>query len=155
MYLGPLLVLTLADAAAAVVGRRYGLCEYPTPGGRKSLEGSLAFAVVAFAVTHFALLLTGAAGRVESVMIAACVAMALTIVEAFCFGGWDNLRVPVGAWWMMRGLGIVGSPVLVIVCAGMLCAVVALLVGYAAVSAREALDAARNSTELAEVKRAS
>src|SRR4051812_9047802 len=68
-YLAPIAVLTLADAAAAVVGRRYGMCRYSTPGGCKSLEGSLAFATVAFACVHLTLLLAGEAGRTECVLV--------------------------------------------------------------------------------------
>jgi phytol kinase len=101
-YLAPLLVLTLADAAAAVIGRRYGLCRFPTPGGRKSLEGSLAFAAVAFASTHLTLLLVAGAGRIESVLIALVVAIALTAVEALATGGWDNFFVPLAAWGLLR-----------------------------------------------------
>ena len=95
-YLVPLLMLTFADAAAAVVGRRYGTLRYPTPGGCKSLEGSLAFAMVTFAATHLSLLLMSDAARWESVLVAVVIALVLTLMEAFATGGWDNFLVPVG-----------------------------------------------------------
>jgi phytol kinase len=113
-YLASMLVLTLADATAAVVGRRYGMCRYATPGGCKSLEGSLAFAAVAFASTHLTLLLAGNTGRVESVLLALVVALVLTVVEAFVTGGWDNLLVPVGAWGMLKLLAGLGAAVAVL-----------------------------------------
>lgn len=134
-YLAPVLILTFADAAAAVVGRRYGMCRYSTPGGCKSLEGSLAFAAVAFACTHLTLLLVGTSGRVESVLIAIIVALALTVVEAVTLGGWDNLLVPLGAWGMLRVLGGLPPGKLAVGAAIAMGAVLVLVVGYAMVGA--------------------
>lgn len=125
-YLAPLLVLTLADAAAAVVGKRYGTCHYAAPGGCKSIEGSLAFAAVAFASTHLTLLLLGTAGRLESVLTALVVALILTIVEAVVTGGWDNLLVPAAAWLLLRLLGGATPIVLAACAAGALAALLAL-----------------------------
>jgi phytol kinase len=125
-YLAPILVLTLADAAAAIIGRRYGMCPYTAPGGQKSLEGSLAFAIVAFASMHLTLLLLGSGGRIESVLVAIIAAMALTIVEALVTGGWDNLLVPVGAWALLKMLSGVETPTLAIIAGGTMAAVVAL-----------------------------
>jgi phytol kinase len=102
-YLAAILVLTLADAAAAVVGRHYGTWRFTTPGGSKSLEGSAAFAIVAFASVHLTFLLLGSAGRVETVLLALAVALTLTGIEAVVTGGWDNLLVPVGACLMIKG----------------------------------------------------
>lgn len=130
-YLAPVLILTFADAAAAVVGRRYGMCRYATPGGCKSLEGSLAFAAVAFACTHLTLLLVGTTGRVESVLLAIIVALALTVVEALTLGGWDNLLVPVAAWGMLRVLGTLPAATLAVGAAVAMGAVLMLVVGYA------------------------
>jgi len=130
-YLAPMLVLTLADAAAAVVGRRYGMCRYATPGGCKSLEGSLAFAAVAFASTHLTLLLAGNIGRVESVLLALVVALVLTVIEALVTGGWDNLLVPVWAWGMLKVLSGQGAGALSLLVAGSAVAVLALVAMYA------------------------
>jgi phytol kinase len=126
-YLAPILVLTLADAAAAVIGRRYGMWPYAAPGGQKSLEGSLAFAIVAFASMHLTLLLLGSGGRIESVLVAIIAAMALTIVEAVVTGGWDNLLVPVGAWLLLKMLGGLETPTLAIIAGGTVAGVLALV----------------------------
>ena len=48
LYSIPILVLTFADAVAAVLGERYGTVAYEGIGGTKSLEGSVAFFTVAF-----------------------------------------------------------------------------------------------------------
>jgi phytol kinase len=127
-YLAPILVLTLADAAAAIIGRRYGMCPYTAPGGQKSLEGSLAFAMVAFASMHLTLLLLGSGGRIESVLVAIVAAIALTIVEAVVTGGWDNLLVPVGGCVLLKMLAGVETPMLATLAGGTLAAVLALVV---------------------------
>lgn len=109
-YLIPLLVLTFSDAAAAVVGRRYGTVRYPSPGGCKSLEGSLAFAVVTFAAVHLPLLLLARAGAWESVLVAVVMALVLAVVEALATGGWDNFLVPAGAYVMLKALAGTAVP---------------------------------------------
>lgn len=129
-YLAPLLTLTFADAAAAVVGRRYGTLRYPTPGGCKSLEGSLAFAVVTFAATHLCLLLMSDAARWESVLVAIVIALALTLMEAFATGGWDNFLVPVGGLLMIKSLAGAGVPPLAVMAGIGGVAVMGLIVVY-------------------------
>jgi phytol kinase len=129
-YLIPLLVLTFADAAAAVVGRRYGTLRYPTPGGCKSLEGSLAFAVVTFAAVHLSLLLLSGVAPWESVLVAVVIALVLAVVEAFATGGWDNFLVPVGAFVLLKALGGTAVPPLAMMAAMAAVAVVGLLVLY-------------------------
>ncbi|HYE17322.1 MAG TPA: hypothetical protein VEA69_02700 [Tepidisphaeraceae bacterium] len=105
-FVGPVLVLALADAAAAVVGRRWGLCTYPAPGGgRKSIEGSLAFCAVALVCVLGAELALGGGGAVgRMVLTAAAVAIAVTLVEAACPCGLDNVMVPLAVLGLMRGL---------------------------------------------------
>jgi phytol kinase len=134
-YLAPMLILTLADAAAAVIGRRYGLCRYATPGGCKSVEGSMAFAMIAFATTHLSLLLLGDVGRVESVLIAMTVALTMAVVEALASGGWDNLLVPAGAFALLKVLTGMAAGSLVLVAAGACGVVLGLALIYALVPA--------------------
>lgn len=43
LFVVPILILTFADAVAALVGVRYGAAHYTTLEGRKSTEGSVAF----------------------------------------------------------------------------------------------------------------
>jgi phytol kinase len=104
-YLAAMLTLTLADAAAAVVGARYAQFPYTTPAGAtKSLEGSTAFAAVTFAATHLSLLLSTNTGRLESVLIALTLAAALTVIEALSSAGLDNLLVPLATLLLLRWL---------------------------------------------------
>lgn len=104
LFCVPVLILSLADAAAALIGTRYGLLVYGPPDGRKSVEGSAAFLIAAFLSTHLPLLLFSETGRVESLLIALAVALGATLIEALARRGLDNLLVPLGAFALLRTL---------------------------------------------------
>jgi phytol kinase len=104
LFCVPLALLTYADAMAALVGARYGTIRFRTPGGRKSFEGCTAFAVCAFLLTHVPLLLAARVTPLESLLIAASVALLCTAVEAGCWSGLDNLAVPMMAFVLLRAL---------------------------------------------------
>lgn len=94
----PVLVLTFADPAAALVGMRWGHHTYETLDGRKSLEGSSAFFVVALLCAAIPLLVLAHAGCVEALTVAALLALALTAVEAVAWRGLDNLLIPLAGF---------------------------------------------------------
>jgi len=93
-YLIPLLLLTLSDALAALVGVNYGRLQYTTPDGMKSFEGSLAFFLCSFVCVHVPLLLCSDRGRAETLLIALLLAWLATMFEAIAWGGLDNLILP-------------------------------------------------------------
>ena len=99
MYVVPIVVLTLADAAAALVGVAFGRLRYSTVGGSKSLEGSATFLGVAFLCAGMSLLVSGDHGYREAFAIAVALAIATTILEAVASKGLDNILVPAGAFW--------------------------------------------------------
>lgn len=103
LFCVPMLILTLADAAGALIGLRYGAWRYPTPDGEKSVEGSTAFFVVTFLSASVPLLLTGV-GPVESLLSAATLGLLLTIVEAMAWRGLDNLFIPLGGFVILNSL---------------------------------------------------
>lgn len=104
----PILVLTLADALAALIGVRYGQTKYFVAQDQKSLEGSAAFFLIAFLSTHIPLLLSNATGRLESLLIAVLVGLVIMIIEAISWQGLDNLFIPYGTLVVL--LGHVGEP---------------------------------------------
>jgi len=104
LYIVPLLLLTLADPAAAIVGSRYGSLQYVTRDGHKSLEGSLAFFTVAFFGTSGALLLVGTTTGVAVSGVALTLALLLTLVEAISWRGLDNLLIPLTGFVFLRSL---------------------------------------------------
>ncbi|MEA2720748.1 MAG: phytol kinase [Candidatus Eremiobacteraeota bacterium] len=94
-YAAAILTLAFGDAAAALVGRRFGRHPYAVGRARKSFEGSCAFFAVAALVCA---LVPGAAG------IAAVAAFALvtTLAEAFAGDGFDNAAIPVAGLITLR-----------------------------------------------------
>ncbi len=96
LYVLPLAVLTLADAAAALVGTRYATRLYKVEEGYKSLEGTVAFFVVTLTLSVVCLL------GLTDLPLANVLALALmvtgfgTLVEAQSWRGFDNLFLPLG-----------------------------------------------------------
>ncbi|KAL1793003.1 hypothetical protein ACET3X_007985 [Alternaria dauci] len=109
----------MGDAAASLIGRRYGRRKWPWAGG-KSLEGSLAFAVAVSAglVGSRVWLQVGWAGgqaeqkttgeRAQDALLmvgkAGLCAMGASLNEAVLTGGNDNVIVPVILWALVRGV---------------------------------------------------
>lgn len=102
LFVIPVLVLTLADTASAVIGTRHGRTRYS--GGRKSLEGSAAFAIVAFLSVVAPLLAWSAASLAKSVLVAATLALLVMLLEGSVSRGRDNLVVPLGSYFLLTGL---------------------------------------------------
>jgi len=88
------LVLTLADALAALIGTKYGQKMYSTKEGYKTWEGSFSFFAVTFLCIHIPMLLLTGIGREESVLIAILIAVLIMIIEAVAWNGLDNLFIP-------------------------------------------------------------
>jgi phytol kinase len=97
LYVSALLVLTLADAAAALVGPRYGTIRFTIENETKSLEGSAAFLMIAFLAIHLPMLLLSDLPRETCVLASFLVALLLTGLELISLHGADNLFVPLAA----------------------------------------------------------
>ncbi len=103
LYCIPVLLLTLADAMAALIGVRYGQAHYATSEGRKSVEGSLAFFLVGFFCAHVPLLLfSEKTGRAETLLIGLLLAWLAMMFEAIAWGGLDNLALPLVSYLLLR-----------------------------------------------------
>ena len=111
LYLSAVLVLTVSDTAAALVGSRYGRIRYRTGGvdDHKSLEGSLIFWLLSFLAVWIPLVLWGEANLGQALLSAFLTATMLTMVEAVSIGGRDNLYIPLLASFML--LKVVSKPV--------------------------------------------
>jgi hypothetical protein len=91
-------------------------------GDYKSVEGSAAFFVVAFACIAAPLAWFTPATTWEALAVAGLVGMAVTVLEAAMGGGFDNLLVPLGAFAAIKATGLTsgqpgalesGSPIVV------------------------------------------
>jgi phytol kinase len=98
----PILILTLADAIAAIIGIRYGQFRYTTTEGYKSAEGSTAFFTLAFLSTHVPLLLLSHTGRAETLLISLILGLLVMLLEAIAWRGIDNLLIPLGGFILLK-----------------------------------------------------
>lgn len=96
LYVASMLVLTVADAFAALIGMRYGKIRYEVEEETKSLEGSLAFGMIAFAAIAIPLVTMTDLPLSVCLLSALLVAAVVTGFEAVCLTGTDNLFVPIG-----------------------------------------------------------
>ena len=94
LYLSAVLVLTIADALAALVGVGLGKIEYITWGERRTLEGSLSFAFAAYPCLLLPIGIFGAASWAIASMASIVLCILCTVVEATSPRGTDNLSVP-------------------------------------------------------------
>jgi phytol kinase len=103
LYVLPMAVLTLSDAAAALVGTRYGRKFFEVEAGTKSAEGVAAFFLVTWIVAMVVLLLLSDIGRGNVILLSVIIAAFGAMVEADSWHGLDNLFVPVGIYLFLAG----------------------------------------------------
>ena len=96
LYVLPIAILTLADAAAALAGSSYGRKFFVVEDGQKSIEGSVVFFTLSFLISLVCLLLMTTLPPVNMLLVSAMVAGFGTLVEATSWQGFDNLFLPVG-----------------------------------------------------------
>jgi phytol kinase len=96
VYVSAILVLALADPAAALVGRPWGRTRYHLFGGTRSVEGSLAFGLCALVSLPLSLGLLTSLDPVAVLLWSLHVAGLATGLEALSPHGSDNLTIPLG-----------------------------------------------------------
>ncbi len=104
LYMLPILILTLCDAASAVLGSRYGKRVFSIEEGSKSVEGVVVFAVTAWLLSLIVVLLLTNIGRGEVVLLAFITAAFGALLEAASWRGLDNLFVPLGLYFLLANL---------------------------------------------------
>ena len=101
LYVVPVLVLTIADAAAAVVGRAWPVGKLGGLARGKTLSGSAAFMASAFLISFLFLDFYTSLATLQILAIAFRIAVLTCIAEAISSRGLDNLFVPVAAWLVL------------------------------------------------------
>ena len=100
-YVVPLLILTVSDAAAAIVGRSLSIGPYTVFDNSKSLSGTAAFLLTAFAITATSLAMDTALPAGQVVLVSMTISIATALAEAISARGLDNLSVPLVAWLIL------------------------------------------------------
>lgn len=91
-----LLAMALGDAAAAIVGKRYGTRRYIVFGHARTMEGSFAVFLVSGAAVAAVLSTMAGLDLHPALALGLVSGTAAAGIEAFCPYGSDNLFVPVG-----------------------------------------------------------
>ena len=100
-YLISIMVLSVSDALAALIGVSYGFKVYSVEEEHKSLEGSFIFLLSTFLIVHLGLLLLTSVGRMECVLSALLISVLMTCFEAISLGGVDNIIIPFGTLFII------------------------------------------------------
>ncbi|PUB10170.1 hypothetical protein [Yoonia sediminilitoris] len=96
LYVLPIAVLTLADAAAALAGSTYGTRFFKIEEGEKSIEGSTVFFAVTLLIAILCLMLMTGLPPLNIIVLSVMVAAFGTFVEAVSWRGFDNMFLPLG-----------------------------------------------------------
>lgn len=95
LYVVPLLLLAVADAAAALVGVGWGRRRYEIWGASKSLEGSVAFLLTSLPCSLIPLLMLTELTALRATLISALLSTLATLLEFLTGKGLDNFLLPV------------------------------------------------------------
>lgn len=90
----PILILSISDTLAALVGKRWPLKPYHIFGGIKSFGGSIAFALSATIISLICLIIWCDFSITIAIIFSLLIGISSACVEAVSFKGLDNLSVP-------------------------------------------------------------
>jgi phytol kinase len=110
LYLIPVLILTIADAAGALVGTRWGKRRYGSGEGFKTVEGSMIVLLTAFLCGFFPLLFGGRVDVMHAVWIGLILGILAMMVEGISDRGFDNIVIPVGCYFILERLMVLDMP---------------------------------------------
>ncbi len=103
-YILPLLILTLSDAAAALVGTVYARSSFRVAEGVKSWEGTTFFFLTSWILSLIVLLTFSDLPRESVALVAMIIALFGALIEATSWRGLDNLFVPIGIFLLLQNL---------------------------------------------------
>ncbi len=113
LYLIPVLILTIADAAGALVGTRWGKRRYGSGEGFKTVEGSVIFWFTALLCGCLPLFAGGRVDFAHALWIGLILGILAMMAEGLSDRGFDNLVIPVGCFFVLEKLMPLEIPALV------------------------------------------
>lgn len=96
-YYLPLLILSISDPLAALVGKRYPFGKYNVFGATKTLMGSGAFLISAFACSFFCMTILANISQSEALGLSVILGLGTCFVEAILVKGYDNFFIPMSS----------------------------------------------------------
>lgn len=102
LFCVPLAIMAVADTGAALIGKHAQGVKYEVLDGHRSLEGSVTFFGIAFAIVAGGLALAGRPGWPAALLVCLVVAALTTAVEAVSVRGADNVLIPYAAWLVLH-----------------------------------------------------
>lgn len=114
LHLIPIGILTLADAAGALAGTRWGKRSYGCGEGLKTMEGSMAFLIAAFFCVFVPLVWLGGVPPLKAMWIGMILGLLAMMAEGLADRGFDNLIIPLGCFFVLARLLPLENPALVV-----------------------------------------
>jgi phytol kinase len=102
----PLLILTLADSAAAIVGRLMPVGPLGGVARGKTMSGCVAFVIVAFLLTQSLLAAFTTMSWFQTIEVALVMACATCIAELISKRGFDNVLIPAVAYATLHFMNV-------------------------------------------------
>lgn len=100
-YLIGMLILSISDSMAALVGTTYGKFLFLIEKERKSVEGTVIFFLITFLITEQSMLHLTEVGAVKASLCGIYVAILVTGFELISLKGSDNFFIPVGTVYIL------------------------------------------------------
>ena len=104
LYIIPLSILAIADAAAAVAGRTFSSRHFSGLFAGKTAIGCITFFLIALSVCALVLATSTQLPVMQILLSSIAVAAVTTLVEAVSRHGLDNLLIPAAAWIVLKAL---------------------------------------------------
>lgn len=101
IYTPSIMVLAFADAAAALIGQRFGKHTFHSSDGIKSLEGCATFFIVAFLILFFPSWFLSDHNLTKSILVALSISFLVMLFEASSWRGFDNLFIPLAVCFFL------------------------------------------------------
>jgi len=100
-YGAAVMTLAVADAAAGLIGSRWGRHRFRVFGDAKSVEGSAGFFLCGLFVVGAALTIEGSSSVMQVVLLAGSTALAGMFAELLAPRGGDNVAIPLVVWGVL------------------------------------------------------
>ncbi len=102
LHLIPVGILTIADAAGALAGTRWGKRRYGSGEGFKTIEGSIAFLIAAVVCVVVPLVMFGGFDPMRAVLLGLILGLLAMMAEGLADRGFDNLIIPLGCFFVLE-----------------------------------------------------